>query len=313
MEFIPLQIATIIPNKKITFDLYIHFKDQYIVYAQAGTKIPPEKLTKLALQQIARFYLTREQEGLYQDFLDSILTEALKSSKTPLAEKVELAAGAAATGIEAMQSEQATPAAYKITQKAAKSLREVIEQNPDALKKIYGKQSDNMSEVIRHCLNVCALCTKLGRKMGVEVTQIDEMGTAALLHDIGLTKLAQKDRALFQKPKKLFTPDDFRIYKFHPIDSAKMLADRPYVTPDIIELVRHHDENNSGTGPLKIKKLTLNECILSICNNYDKRVFTQKITPKQAIKELQIEEVGNYDLKLIKALAQVLSEEGLME
>ncbi|MBI2520627.1 MAG: HD domain-containing protein [Bdellovibrio sp.] len=313
MEFIPLQIATIVPNKKIPFDLYIHFKGQYLAYAEAGTAIPSAKLTKLALQQIARFYLLREHEANYQAFLEDILNDAIKNSQIQTETKVQLTEGAAATGIEAMQSEKASPAAYNITQKAAKSLREVIEQNPNTLKKIYGKHSDAMTDVIRHSLNVCALCTKLGRKQGLENALLDPLGTAALLHDIGLTKLSQQDKALFLKPKKHFTLDDHRIYKMHVTDAVAMLANKPYVTPDIIEMVRHHEENHAGTGPLKVKKLTLSECILSLCNNYDKRVLTQKIHARQALKELQIEEMGNYDLKLLQAFTSVLHDEGLLE
>ena len=313
MEFIPLQIATIIPDKKITFDLYIHFKGQYLAYAEAGASLPPAKLAKLSLQQIARFYLSREHEANYQCFLEDILNEALQSTTTAVETKVQLTEGAAATGIEAMQSENATPAAYKITQKAAKSLREVIEQNPNALKKIYGKHSDAMTDVIRHSLNVCALTTKLGRKMGLENSLLDDLGTAALLHDMGLTKLPQQDKGLFLKSKKLFTLDDHRIYKIHVTDVAPMLTNRPYVTVDIIELIRHHDENQAGTGPLRAKKLTPSECILSLCNNYDKRILTQRIPARKAIKELQIEEMGNYDLKLLQAFTSVLQEEGLLE
>ncbi|HAZ14298.1 MAG: hypothetical protein A2X86_18915 [Bdellovibrionales bacterium GWA2_49_15] len=313
MEFIPLQIATIVPDKKITFDLYIHFKGQYLAYAEAGTAIPPAKLTKLALQQIARFYLLREHEANYQAFLEDVLNEAIKNSKTQIETKVQLTEGAAATGIEAMQSEKATSTAYKITQKAAKSLREVIEQNPNTLKKIYGKHSETMTDVIRHSLNVCALCTKLGRKMELENALLDALGTAALLHDIGLTKLSTQDKPLFLKPKKIFTLDDHRIYKTHVTDAVGMLVNKPYVTPDIIELVSHHDENHAGTGPLKLKKLTLSECILSLCNNYDKRVLTQKISARQALKELQIEELGNYDLKLLQAFTAVLQDEGLLD
>jgi hypothetical protein len=92
-----------------------------------------------------------------------------------------------------------------------------------------------------------------------------------------------------------------------------MLSDKPYVNPRVIELVRAHEENNSGDGPLKKKKLDQMEAILSLCNNYDKRVSEPKSSPRTAIKDLQVEEVGNYDLELIKSFIEMLKAEGLFD
>jgi len=313
MEFIPLQIATIVPEKQLTFDLYIHFKGQYLLYSENGVALKPEKFEKLKAQQIARFYIVKEHEPNYFAFLDSILSEALSDKNGPLDNKLNITEGAAATGVEGMQKDPSSNTSYKITQKAAQSLREVIAQNPNALKKIYGRLSDSMTDVIRHSLNVCALSTKLGTKLGLSEKELDDLGTAALIHDIGLSKLSNENKILFTKHKKILTPDEQRIYRFHPQDSAKMLSDKPYVNPEIMELVKNHEEVNGGSGPMKKKKLTLAESILSLCNNYDKRVSSQKLSGKVAMKEMQIEEVGNYDLKVIKALGQLLQEEGMLE
>jgi len=313
MNYVPLQIATILPEKELTFDLYIHFKDQYLQYASSGTSISGEKLDKLQVQQIAKFYIPASQEPNYEAFLDAIINEAVGSDETPLENKLDLIEGAAATGIEGMEQESSSVASYKITQKAAKGLREIIGNNPNALKKIYGKVSNELTDLIRHNYNVCALSTKLGEQLGLTDEELDDLGTAALLHDLGITRLQGDDKLLFMKPKKNFTPADYRIYKFHVEDSVKLLADKPYVNENVIELVRNHEENMGGTGPQKKKKLTKSEEILSLVNNYDKRVISQKVHAKQAAKELQIEEVGNYQLKTIQALIKVLQAEGLFE
>jgi HD-GYP domain-containing protein (c-di-GMP phosphodiesterase class II) len=312
-KYIPLQISTIIPSKAINFDLFIFFKEQYLLYIDSGKAIDDEKLDKLKLQKVARFYIRSQDEFNYQKYLDSILNAALENPTADIDSKVGLVEGAVGTGVEAMCEDPSTAASYKITQKAAKSLRKIIENNPNALKKIYTNVGETLSDLIKHSLNVCALSTGLGKRLGFSEDMLDDLGTAALLHDIGISKMKKEDRTLFIKPKKALTAGEKGVYKFHPEDSVKMLSDKPYVNPRVIELVRAHEENNSGDGPLKKKKLDQMEAILSLCNNYDKRVSEPKSSPRTAIKDLQVEEVGNYDLELIKSFIEMLKAEGLFD
>lgn len=80
-----------------------------------------------------------------------------------------------------------------------------------------------------------------------------------------------------------------------------------------MELVLNHEEVLSGSGPNKKKKLSLPEEVLSLVNNYDKRVLTTKLPPAQVIKEMMIDELGNYDLELINKFKKVLQAEGLLD
>jgi HD-GYP domain-containing protein (c-di-GMP phosphodiesterase class II) len=92
-----------------------------------------------------------------------------------------------------------------------------------------------------------------------------------------------------------------------------MLQDRPYVNAQILELVINHEEVLSGTGPNKKKKLSKLEEVLSIVNNYDKRTIVTKLSPAQTIKEMMIDELGNYNLDLINKFKEVLKSEGILD
>ena len=52
--------------------------------------------------------------------------------------------------------------------------------------------------------------------------------------------------------------------------------------------------------------------ILSMINKYDHRVTVCEMTPKEAFKALQIDELGNFSLELIDILKKVLNDEGIM-
>lgn len=312
MDYTPLRISTVKPLRNLTFDLYIHFKEQYLCYAKRGEQLSEDKFEKLRAQKIAKFFITEADEINYQKFLDALLDETLSNPNVSVEEKVDMAEGACNSAIERMQKNPGSESAYRMTEKAAKSLRDVIKNNPDALKKIFGKKVEKNEDIIKHSLNVCALACKLAELRRCNEEQLDDLGTAALIHDIGLSQLSKNDIQLFYKPKKFLGHEDKRVYYLHCKDAAVLLKDKSYVTPVVLELVQNHEEVLSGLGPNKKKKLTLLEEILSLVNNYDKRMITNKTTAAQTMKEMMIDELGNYSLDLLNDFKKILQQEGML-
>lgn len=313
MDFTPLRISTVKPQKSLTFDLYIFFKEQYLCYAQRGSQLTEDKYSKLKAQKIAKFFITEADEINYQKFLDGLLSETLGNPNVNVDEKVTMVEGAAQSAVERMQKNPGSESAYRMTENAAKSLREVIKSNPEALKKIFGKKVEKNEDLIKHSLNVCALSVKIAENSRCTEQELDDLGTAALIHDIAIPQMSKNDLALFYKPKKLLTNDDKRVYFLHCKDAMTLLQEKPYVNKNILELVANHEEVLSGSGPNKKKKLTKLEEILSMVNNYDKRIITNKTTPVQTLKDMMIDEIGNYSLEMLNELKKVLQSEGLLQ
>ena len=313
MAYTPLRIRTVKPSRDLTFDLFIFFKDQYILYASRGSQIEEEKYAKLKKQRIAKFYIDEEDEMNYQKFLDALLTETMNSDSATSEEKVNLVEGACGTAVERMQNDPESETSYKMTENAAKSLRQCILGTPEALKEIFGKQVDEEDFLIKHSLNVSALATKLGQKMNLTDDQLDEMSVAGLLHDIGLMQMEESTRELFKKNRKDFTPDERLKYGAHVKDCVSVLADKPYVNQSAMDLIINHEEVKSGDGPNKKTQLTQSEYILSLVNIFDKMCITTDLSPKEVIKEILIEELGNFELDLLNKFKEVLKEEGLLE
>ena len=184
MEFTPLRISTVKPLRELTFDLYIFFKEQFLCYAKRGESLTEDKFQKLKTQKIAKFFITESDEMNYQKFLDLLLSETLSNPNIVVDEKVNMVEGAASSALERMQKDPGSESAYKATEKAAKSMRQVILGNPDALKKIFGKKVEKNEEIIKHSLNVCALAVKLAEVKKCTEAEMDDIGTAALIHDI---------------------------------------------------------------------------------------------------------------------------------
>ena len=84
----------------------------------------------------------------------------------------------------------------------------------------------------------------IARALGLSDRSVEEIGRAALLHDVG--KIYEKYAPVLAKQDKL-TPDEWAIIQDHPEDGANLVATMTRLR-DIVPAVRHHHENWDGTG-----------------------------------------------------------------
>ena len=92
-----------------------------------------------------------------------------------------------------------------------------------------------------------------------------------------------------------------------------VLKSKPWVNANVMEIAMNHEETLKGLGPNKKTKLSKSEMIISLVNSYDKTIITTGCTPKEAMKSMMIDQVGNYELDIINKFKEVLISEGLLE
>jgi putative nucleotidyltransferase with HDIG domain len=84
----------------------------------------------------------------------------------------------------------------------------------------------------------------IARALGLGAKAVEEIGTAALLHDVG--KIYDKYAPILMKESRL-SPEEWAIVKQHPVDGAELVATMTKLR-DVVPAVRHHHENWNGTG-----------------------------------------------------------------
>lgn len=309
MIYTPVRISTLRPNKQIPFGLFIYFQEKYLEYIKSGGSFDDEKYNKLKKQKISKFYIDAENESKYQKYLDELLTIALSDDNVDLDTKVDMVEGSAQTAINRMQDDPGSEVSYNLTKVAAKGLSKVILDNPEALRKIFDHKGDESELLIKHSLNVAALSIKLAKASECNEEEIENVATAGLMHDVGITLLPAEQQTLFKKNKKELSSEETVAFWEHCKGSLKILRDKDYINPDILSLVENHEELLSGKGPNKKTELTKLEEILSMVNAYDKRVTILGMDSKDAIKDLMMTELGNYNLTMIQTFQKVIKDE----
>jgi putative nucleotidyltransferase with HDIG domain len=95
-----------------------------------------------------------------------------------------------------------------------------------------------------HSRRVSQYATLIARSLRLAERDIEKIGTAALLHDVG--KIHEKYGAILRKNEGL-TVDEWAIMKEHPGDGAELVATMTRLT-EFVPAIRHHHERWNGGG-----------------------------------------------------------------
>lgn len=119
-----------------------------------------------------------------------------------------------------------------------------------------------------HALTVSTLAILLGRASGLNDSDLQYLGTAGLLHDIGLLYLPSQ----LHRPIQTLSTSELVIYQTHSQRGMDALAKNPNLAPKILKLIAEHHEAIDGSGyPAKLpgEQLDLSSRILRIVDEYD--------------------------------------------
>lgn len=136
-------------------------------------------------------------------------------------------------------------------------VKEIIEQLFKEMIQKLGKAVINLSVVknydeytYTHSINVTILSMFFSKFLGASDFVIKEIGTGALLHDVGKVKIPT---SILYKPGEL-TEEELTIIKKHPIIGYFAIKDEPTVSTYAKKIVLFHHERYDGKGyPLGVK------------------------------------------------------------
>lgn len=140
-----------------------------------------------------------------------------------------------------------------------------------------------------HSRRVQHYSTIIARSLGLSSKEVERIGHAALLHDVG--KIYEKYAPILRKADKL-TPDEWTTMQQHPIDGANLVATMSGLK-DIVAAIRHHHENWDGTGypdNLRAEAIPLAARIITFADTIDamtsERPYRQPLTEAQVRAEI---------------------------
>jgi putative nucleotidyltransferase with HDIG domain len=188
------------------------------------------------------------------------------------------------------------------------SIADSVIRNPDALMLLSALESKD-EQSVTHSVNVCTLSLIFGRYIGLEKKPLYELGTGALLHDIGETKIPSE---ILSKSDKR-SPEELEVMKQHTHHGVELLMKASGLPQSAIEIARDHHERMNGSGyPQKLlgDQLSLFTKIVSIADVYDSVTAglhgKPAITCTEALKNMYVWRDELFDSLLVEQFIQCL-------
>ncbi len=287
------------------FDVFLQIGNRFVHYTHSSDPVEARRLKNLKSKGVRKLFIKNEDEPTYLRYLEKGLENLADKSKDLQAR------GAMAHDTMMMAAENAeknleTKEGFDAQKRQFDKISDFIVSDRHAIKSILASAGISV-DTSHHAANVSSLSLAVASKYGItDKTEIFELGTAALLHDLG------KNRLKFDsmKPRDKFTPDELKKFKQHSQDGVDMLAGKPYISPRILGLVLSHEELGEGRGfPEKKNVFSLPPSyqILILVNQFDHFASENKLTLQNAVDPF-FEKMGkHFNEELFTVLASVLT------
>jgi HD-GYP domain-containing protein (c-di-GMP phosphodiesterase class II) len=164
-----------------------------------------------------------------------------------------------------------------------------------------------------HSVNVCIFSVALGRKLGLTRLQLYDLGVAALLHDIGKSRIPLE---VLNKPDRL-TEDEWRAIAQHPwlgvlaLCQMRHAHDIPYRA--MVVAFEHHKKVNLTGYPRHIRPRTMSifSKIVAVVDGFDaattRRAYqTDPLSPADVLQEMRSNPMRGMDQVVVKAFMSLV-------
>src|SRR5712691_5452139 len=159
-----------------------------------------------------------------------------------------------------------------------------------------------------HSVRVAEYARQIARELGLHPKHVDQIGTAALLHDVG--KIHEDFAPLLRKAGRL-TPEERMLMQAHPVRSADLASTIAEFRGRVQTDIRNHHENYDGTGypdGLTGEGIPIGARIIMIADTIDAmttdRPYRKALSLQRALDEITKHSGRQFDPKLVQLVAK---------
>ena len=140
-----------------------------------------------------------------------------------------------------------------------------------------------------HAGRVEELSVQLAESYGLSYDSVENIKTAALLHDLG--KIAIND-SILNKAGRL-TQEEYEQIMLHPTKGSDIISKVDFLK-DVSMIIKHHHERYDGKGypdGMRGEDIPIEACVLTIVDSYDAmttdRPYRSAMTNEEALEEIR--------------------------
>lgn len=312
-DYFAVRVSTFRGDMKIPFNAYVRVAGKYILFCREGDSFEGNRLERLKSKKLQKMYIEKRNVGSYNDYVHENLNRAYNSSlNKPIEIRAQVIHGALQATTEDLMEDPSSQVFYKVSCEGALKFRDFFFEQPGCLKSMIEFKNTDFS-VSHHGVTTSALTLAMAEEMNLHkdrALEIDALITGAMIHDIEHLY----NNINFSVEAAKLSGAEQNIYIKHTEDGLNRLKPHPFYAPLITELVAKHEEMIDGSGPLKLRERELDPLIqvLATANHFDHYITYKNATPKEALKVLLIEKMGQLSLQTMKALQNALKKRNII-
>jgi len=191
-------------------------------------------------------------------------------------------------------------------------LERIAVTEPDVLFQCINGLHEVDEYLYRHSTNVAIINGLMGKWLGLDDNEIEDLVLLGLVHDIGKTKIPMD---ILTSSSKL-SASEIELLKKHAVYSYEMLSSSGKFSEAIRKGARHHHEKMNGTGypdKLTADDIPFYSRITAVSESYDEmvseRMYKSAQSPFKVLLQMQAEQFSGLDIKLVKLFTQNMPPE----
>lgn len=304
-SFLKIRLSSIHPSSPLTFNIYVQINNHFTLYLREGEKLTHEKLQSLASKAQGDFFYVRATEwGAYKTFIQ----EQIKSAEIPVLEKAQILRASSIALVEELFEHPDVNLALYSSRPVIENFVTFMEAEPEAMSHLIGLSGYDFY-TYNHSLDVSIYALGLGKALGMNAKELEELGLGALFHDIGKRNVSLDILC----KKGALTKDEWVVMQQHTHYGFMILNQNPNISDAIKATCFEHHESFQGNGypqQLHGQEIHPHARIVAITDTYDalttQRSYNTPLMPTDALALMKDQIHGRFDPEMLKAMHSIL-------
>lgn len=256
------------------------------------------------LDRTVNLYVHEDEHNTYKEFYKIHYGDKRPNNKVSFVQKMDVMYQSASIALNELFSNPEKLSNYKESQKVVNDLVSSVLDEDFAIKSLMQIATHDYY-THTHSINVAIYALSLGTFLGFSNQELEELGEAALLHDLGKSKI---DSSIINK-KGALSKEEFDIMKKHPLLGVSLGLKLGIKNKHILEGIKYHHEKMDGSGypnGLYNEEIPKYAKIVGMCDIFDaltsERSYKKAMTSYDALKLMKVEMSKHLDLKLLNKM-----------
>lgn len=304
-KYFRIRMSTLHPEKVTQFDIFVHLDGKVILYLKSGDNLSGGRIGSLHRKDTGdSFFVRLEDRQKYRDWV----REEMNRQDLDVATKARILRESSVAIMEDLFENPDVNAALDASRPIITDFVQLMETEPAAMQFLISLSGHDFY-TYNHSLDVSIYSLGLGKALGFNAQEIEELGVASLFHDVGkrsvsldiLCKKGPLDEAEWEQMKR------------HPQYGLQILNQHPTLSDAVKAACFEHHESWSGNGyPQQISGIEIHPFarIVAITDTYDamttQRSYNVPLKPLDALEMMKEKLAGRYDPEMLKAMHSVL-------